>query len=57
MAYWYSYAESSFLLNIFKNNNVNLGYSVKLVYKITAHSSNTDIMYNNKSFFNNIGNL
>ena len=53
----YTDAEGSFILNIFKNKNVVLGYSVKLIYQITAHSSDIDIMYSLKSFFNDVGNI
>jgi len=45
------------MLNIFKNKTAKLGYSIKLVYQITAHLSDTEIMHSLKAFFNNVGNI
>lgn len=53
----YTDAEGSFMINVFKSKNVNLGYSVKLIYQITAHYSEIDTMFSIKSFFNGVGNI
>lgn len=53
----YTDAEGCFLLNIFKNKNVARGYSAKLIYQITAHHSDHDIMHALKAFFNNVGHI
>lgn len=53
----YTDAEGCFILNIFKNKNVPRGYSAKLIYQITAHHSDCDIMYALKAFFNNVGHI
>ena len=45
------------MINVFKNNNVNLGFSVKLIYQITAHHTETETMRILKGYFNNIGHI
>lgn len=45
------------MINVFKSKNVNLGYSIKLIYQITAHSYEINTMYSIKSFFFNVGNI
>ena len=45
------------MINVFKNNNVSLGFSVKVTYQITAHPSEAEIMYSLKAYFNGIGNI
>ncbi len=47
----YSDGEGCFMINVFKSKNVRVGFVVKLVYQITAHQTEADIMHSLKAFF------
>ena len=44
-------------MNIHKNKNVKLGFHTKLIYQITAHHTELEIMKKVKQFFNNVGHV
>lgn len=45
------------MINVSKSKNIRIGFGIKLVYLITAHQTEAEIMHSLKAFFNNVGNI
>ena len=45
------------MINTYKTKNTHLGYTVKLIYQITAHHSEEPLLRAIKLFFKGVGNI